>query len=930
MAVLMKILTAITIISSIIAPIHAKTMAPAIDLRSDGNAITLGGSSKPRLTWRIESETRSIDAKAWQILVASSESLLEEEKADLWDSGKVATERTPGLSYDGKAPAAGTTCHWKVRWWSEGEEPSPWSETAVWEVAPETPADWQGARWMDDGRANPTQDADFYKPDPAPLMRREFEITKPISSARLHIAGLGLAMPSINGEDLDDHVFDPPWTNFAKRILFRTHDVTSQLKEGGNCLGLELGNGWYNPLPLRMWGHRNIRGSLPVGRPRAIACLVIKHPDGTSTSITSGEGWTTTQGPTIRNSIYLGEHRDARLDPEGWNTAGFDAATWKPVNLTEDTLEPLQSLRMQPARLKEVIPAKSVKTISPGLHIVDFGRNFTGLPEIKIDAPAGTELILRYGELLNEDGSLNTLTSTAGQIKGMKDGPDGTKIPKGGPGAPEYAWQQDVYITKGGGETFRPRFTFHGFRYMEISGLGKAPQTSDIRAFPLRTDVPDAGSFSCSNEDLNRIQEVCRHTFLANIVTVQSDCPHRERFGYGGDIVATSEAFMMNFDMAGFYAKTVRDWSDAVRPDGRLTDTAPFVGIDYCGVGWAMVHPLLLEQLHQHYGADALLEEQVPVAMKWLDGVAATRKEGLITTGLGDHESLEKGKGPAFLTAMFIDAAKRVARLARLIGKNDDATRYEALADESMKAWSKDFLDKETGKVGVATQSAQTFALGFNATPEASQQAVFDELVRNLTAPEDSPRLTTGIFGTRILLEQLSKNGRSDLAYGLANRETFPSWKWMLKNGATTLWEHWEQEENTYSHNHPMFGSVSAWFFRWLGGIQCAPDAIGFDRILIRPQLVGDLTWVKSSHETVRGTITSNWKISGDIREFEITIPPTATATVELPATPDHIITESDKPLSEHPEIKVSESTPDLHRMEIGSGTYRFTVAPRK
>jgi alpha-L-rhamnosidase len=507
----------------------------------------------------------------------------------------------------------------------------------------------------------------------------------------------------------------------------------------------------------------------------------------------------------------------------------------------------------------------------------------------------------------------------------MRKNAEGHEVPKGGPGAPVTAWQQDIYIADGKGvETFIPRFTFHGFRYMEISGLEKAPDAADLRAFPLRTDVPDAGSFACSNEDLNRIQEMCRRTFLANIMTVQSDCPHRERFGYGGDIVATSEAYMMNFDMAGFYAKTVRDWGDAARPDGRLTDTAPFVGIDYCGVGWAMVHPLLIEQLYQHYGDKALMEEQLPLAVRWLDIVADGRKEGLVIGGLGDHEALVPSKGPEFLTAMFIDTAKRIARLSRILGNEKDATRFNKIAAESTKAWKEKYFDEATGKIGKGNQSAQAFALGFNAAPADIQEAVFNQLVADLTAPEDSPRLTTGIYGTHILLEQLSRNGRSDLAYGLADRKTFPSWNWMLENGATTLWEHWAEDADTYSHNHPMFGSISNWFFRWLGGIQCAPDAVGFNHVLIRPQIVGDLEWVKSSHDSIRGTITSNWSASDTERSFEILIPTGVKATVELPINQGTTLTEGGKPLSEHSEIKVLEGGPELQRMELGSGAYRF------
>ena len=560
---------------------------------------------------------------------------------------------------------------------------------------------------------------------------------------------------------------------------------------------------------------------------------------------------------------------------------------------------------------------------------MDFGENFTGIPEVTMDVPPGTRVLFRFGELLNDDGSLNPLTSVAGQIKGMREGPDGKKIPKGGPGAPEYAWQRDLYVARGGGpETFTPRFTFHAFRYMEITGLPEAPAAADIRAFPLRTDLTSAGTFTCSDEDLNRIQETCRRTFLANVMTVQSDCPHRERFAYGGDIVASSQAFLMNFDMAGFYSKTVRDWSDAARPDGRLTDTAPFVGIDYCGVGWAMVHPLLLEQLHRHYGAHALLKEQLPVAMRWLEVAAAARQNGLVTKGLGDHEALVGARSPAHLTPMFVHSARRVARLARALGQDEDAARFDSLAAESAAAWARAYLDQESGKVADGSQPSQCFALGFGAAPPAARPAIFDRLVTELTAPEDSPRLTTGIYGTRILLEELSKNGRSDLALALADRDTFPSWKWMLQNGATTLWEHWAQEENTYSHNHPMFGSVSAWFFRWLGGIQCAPDAVGFDKIILRPQVLDGLEWVESSHRSIRGPIVSNWSVAADAtRRFQFTVPTGATAVVELPVRPGELIRENNRPLADAPGIRILHSeNPAIRRLKLASGSYNLTT----
>jgi alpha-L-rhamnosidase len=892
-------------------------------LRCDGQTAPLGASQSPTLTWRITTEERNQRQTAWRILVASSAELLANDKGDLWDSGKTTATRSPQIRYSGKPLKAGTTCHWKVRCWDATDKASSWSDPSTFEIAPSAPADWQGARWIDDGKPLPEKDEDFYQEDPAPLLRREFNITKPVTRARLHVAGLGYAYPSLNGARVADHALDPPWTNFDKRILYRTHDVTKQLAEGANCIGLTLGNGWYNPLPLRMWGGRNIRDSLPTGRPRAIALLVVDHPDGTRTTVTTGDGWTTTEGPTLRNSIYLGEVRDARKTLPGWDKAGFKAASWKPARVTDAPLDPLQPLAMPPVRTLNPVKAVAVTTPSPDVHIVDFGLNLTAIPEIKLDVPAGTRVLLRFGEILHDDGTLNPMTSVCGQIKGKRKGKDGNEAPIGGPGSPEIAWQQDVYIAKGGGpETYRPDFTFHSFRYMEVSGVPKAPIPGDCMVFPMFTNLADGGSFSCSNDRLNHIQEITRRTFLNNVVTVQSDCPHRERFGYGGDIVATSEAFLMNYDMAGFYAKTVRDWADGARPDGNFTDTAPFVGIQYCGVGWAMVHPLLIEQLYQHYGNKALIGEQLPAATRWFELEASKRENGLVVKGLGDHESMPKKAGPVITTPMFIDTARRMARLARIGGKEQDAARFANMAGESAGAWATEFLDEKTGKVGGGSQSEQVLAIAWGTLLPPARNSAFDFLVADLTNKPDGPSLTTGIFGTRMLLEELSKNNRHDLACALADRKEFPSWGHMLDHGATTLWETWKESDNTFSHNHPMFGSISAWFFRWLGGIQCAEDAVGFDRIVIRPQVTQGLTWVKSSHDTVRGRIESNWKITDKGTEFDIVIPPDTEAEIELPSG---TITESGKPLSQAAGITVLKSS--LNRMKAGSGRYQFTIS---
>lgn len=924
-----SLLLLLTLMSASV-PLSASSLTP-VDLRCDGMASPLAASSRPKFAWRADSGERGARQSAWRILVASTPELLKEDRGDLWDSGKRPVARAPGALYAGAPLFPGGRYVWKVLCWDAEDKPSGWSQPGTFEVAPMQPADWQGARWIDDGRPLPQRDEDFYRPDPAPLMRKEFAVRKAVVRARLHMAGIGYAYASLNGSRVNDRELGPPWTHYDKRILFNTYDVSGSVHEGVNCLGFELGNGWFNPLPLRMWGRRNIRDSLPTGRPRVIALLVVDHPDGSTTTLTTGEGWKTSPGPTLRNSIFLGEERDARLEVPGWNTHDFPDGSWKPARVCNAPLEPLQPLLdMPPVRQAGEVAPVAITTPSAGTHIVDFGENFTGIPRLRLRVAEGTRILLRYGELLYADGTLNPMTSVCGQIKGMRTNDRGEETPIGGPGAPAIAWQQDVTIARGGaspdeaGEWYQPDFTFHAFRYMEISGLPTAPMLEDISGIKLHSALADAGSFSCSNDLLNRIQAITRRTFTNNVVSVQSDCPHRERFAYGGDICATSEAFLMNHDMSGFYRKTVRDFGDAARPDGNFTDTAPFVGIQYCGIGWAMAHPLLMEQLYQHYGDSRLIEEQLPAAIKWFDLEASKRENGLVVTGLGDHESMPPIAGPVITTPMFIDTAERMARLCDVIGREADAERYRHTAAESADAWGEEFLEAGTGLVHNGSQSCQALALGFNAAPADARYAVFTRLVESLTRHDDGPQLTTGIFGTRLLLEQLSQSGRHDLAYALATRTTFPSWGWMLENGATTLWETWEQSDNRFSHNHPMFGSISAWFYRHLGGIQIAEDAVGADRLIIHPQPTAGLTWVKSSHQTVRGRVVSNWNRTGQGFAFEITIPPDASATIVLPSG---TVTESGKPLAEAEGIQVVESSGiAATTMKATSGQYRFLV----
>jgi alpha-L-rhamnosidase len=481
-----------------------------------------------------------------------------------------------------------------------------------------------------------------------------------------------------------------------------------------------------------------------------------------------------------------------------------------------------------------------------------------------------------------------------------------------------------VYILRGGGEElWHPRFTFHGFRYAEITGFPGRPEKNNIAAQPLHTDVQSVGEFSCSNELFNKIHQITRQTLLSNLHSVESDCPHREKFGYGGDIVAAVGMAIANFDMGAFYAKVVRDFGDDVRPNGGFTETAPFVGIDSEGlgegsgpIGWGTAHPLLLWELIRYYGDTQLAEEQYPAAMRWIALLDSKAVGGILKNGIGDHESLVEKDTTVSGTAFYYWNVALMARVARVLGKTDDAARLEADAAAIAKAFDAKLYDPATGRYGLGTQACQAFALYLGLAPAEHRQPALDALKADIAAHGDA--LTTGIFGTRFMLHALTDLGEGDLAYKIADRRGFPGWGHMIDKGATTLWEHWEFSDNTFSHNHPMFGSVDEWFYRELVGIQPAPDAVGFDKIVIKPHVVDGLTWAKGEYRSIKGAVASDWKIAGKQLEMqvhtpvgthsEIWVPVRGDASVQVVKAPEGV--QNTKPSRREKDYAVFEAAP--------------------
>lgn len=871
---------------------------------------------KPRFTWTLASAERNQQQSAYELEVSDNPGNLQQGRADVWQSGKVASSQNSLVDYEGAPLRSFTRYFWRVRVYNQKGEASAWSKPAWFETAMLKKEDWK-ASWIGDGRKPFEKDEDFYGDDPAPLFRKIFPLRKTLASARLYVSGLGYYEAFLNGKKISDHVLDPGWTTYGKQVLYVTHDITSLLKKGANTIGFMLGNGWYNPLPLRLFGRFNLRDVQQTGRPCVKAQLHLRYTDGTEERIVTDESWQTATGPVIRNNVYLGEHYDARLEKQGW-TASVNLKGWKSAVMVEGPSGKLTPQLQPPIRVKDVIRPKSITEVGKDTFIVDLGENFAGVGRIRVKGPAGTRVALRYGEDIHPGGRLNYLTTTAGQIKEI------WKL-RGGRGAPKTAWQEDVYYLKGQGrEEWSPRFTFHGFRYIEITGWPGKPTLNDIEGLRMHSDLQPAGEFSCSNDMFNRLQAVTQRTFQSNVFSVQSDCPGREKMGYGADIVVTAEAFLYNYDMAHFYRKTVADFANEQRPEGGITELAPFTGIadrgygDSSGpLGWQLVFPFVQKKLYEFYGDKRILSQYYPAFQKQLDFLKTKEVDGLFHWDISDHEALDPRPEAFTASAFYYHHVKLAAEGATILGNCDDSAIYTQWAGRIKNALVRKYHVPNTGRFDNATQAAQLFALWYGLAPQEEKTMAFlkEEIQRH------NGHLSTGIFATKFLFDIAREKDQNELAYAIANKRDFPSWGYMLQEGATTLWESWEKPDSSASMNHPMFGSVSEWFYRSLLGINAAEP--GFKKIIIKPQPVADLSWAKGAYHSIQGAIRSEWKKEEGQFSLWVTIPANTTADVWIPAKEGDDLTEGGKALPEQG-LSIQRYENGYAVVSVPSGSYAF------
>ena len=895
------------------------TPQPPVRLRCEYLSEPLGiETSAPRFSWLVESPVRGDRRSAYHLLVSSAPELLRGDIGDFWDTGRVDVDQAPVVEYVGEALLSCARYHWKVRWWDGQSRPSPWSEPASFVTGFLHPGDWKpkwiAAPQVTEFRSKGTVLLGQPGPDEvqacAVYLRREFALRERAALAMIFVSGLGHYELRLNGEKVGTSVLDPGWTDFRSKALYASHDV-ARFVRAKNAVGVVLGNGRH----IRSYGYDGLR----------LACRIeVEYESGEREVICADESWRTSGGPIQENGLYYGERYDARIDIDGWDRPGFDERGWEKAVVVEGY--PLASQMMPPVRVCDRLPPRSVRRLASGALIFDFGQNISGWNRLKVAGPTGTEVRLRHAELLNEDGTLNC-------------GPN------------ENAEATDVYILRGGGtEVYEPRFTYHGFRYVEMTGYPGEPGPDALEALFVHTDVARTGSFRSSNELVNRIHENVIRGQLSNLMSIPTDCPQRdERHGWLGDAHLSAEEAVFNFDMAAFYAKFLDDIRLAQKEDGSLPDVAPayLPRLYPADPAWSSAYPTLVELLWTHYGDRRAVAAHYAGLKQYVEFLGRNADRGVLRK-LGKYGDwcppggIVPKKTPVELTSTwyYYHDVLVLGRLAAIIGRNEEAREYARLAETIRTAFNDVFLgETQYAAIRVSpvdtypNQTSNVLPLYLDMVPADRKDKVVASLVQSVVRQQDY-HVDTGILGTRYLLDVLTEAGHGEAAFRMATQMSYPGWGYMLAEGATTLWERWEKLTGPAmnSQNHIMFGSIDAWFYRVLAGL--SPLRPGWLGVRIRPWILGDLSSVEARLETMAGPVGSSWSRRDDALTLEAAIPVGATGEVHVPLlSPGARILESGevvwragRAVEVAPEVVLAGESGTRVIFRVGSGTYRFEV----
>ncbi|MDJ1469974.1 glycoside hydrolase family 78 protein [Xanthocytophaga flava] len=864
---------------------------------------------QPRLSWKLNSDTRNTIQDSYEIRVATKQDF--SAQSLVWSSGKVKSSESILQIYKGKATESGKRYYWQVRVWDTNNKESAWSETAFWEMGILLPTEWK-AKWI-----APGMPSDTLKASPASLARKEFTLNKPIASAKVYVTAYGMYELYLNGQRVGQDLLTPGWTSYNSRLQYQVYDVTEQVRQGKNAVGAMIGDGWY-------------RGTIGFdnswnfyGNQLALLCqLQIRYQDGSQAIVGTDETWKSTQDSPVRSSeIYNGEVYDARMEKKGWDVVGFNDKSWHKVRLVTHTFSNLIGSAGVPVRkIQEIKPTKIFRT-PEGILVADMGQNMVGWIKLKVSGSAGTKVVLRHSEILDKKG--NFYTANLRQAK-----------------------QRIEYILKGEGEeTFEPHFTFQGFRFVAIEGFPGEIKPENLTGIVIHSDMKPIGTFECSNALVNQLQHNIQWGQKGNFVDVPTDCPQRdERLGWTGDAQVFCRTAGFNMDVAAFFTKWMRDVAADQYSDGGVPFVIPDVlkkVMKGTSAGWGDVALITPYTLYQIYGDKQMLEVQYPSMKAYVEYIHSKAGKSNIWRGgsvFGDWLFYRPGinshpepdgytNNDYIATAFYAYSTHLLKETAHILGKQEDESQYAKLFEQIRETFIKEYVTP-AGRIASDSQTAYVLALMFNLLPADLKPMATQHLVDDIKSRRN--HLSTGFLGTPYLCHVLSDNGHTEVGYDLLLQESYPSWLYPVKMGATTIWERWDgmkpdstfQDEGMNSFNHYAYGAIGDWMYRVVAGIEVGKP--GYKHILIQPQLPSDdrLTYAKASVNSPYGEIMSGWEQKNGQLKVTITIPANTTATIRLPRSNASDIKENGQALTAA--NKSAKMDKDTTVIEVGSGQYIF------
>lgn len=870
---------------------------------------------QPRLSWILESSVRGQKQTAYRIIVSSNEENLERNRGDFWDSGKIKSDRTNQIVYNGRDLHSRNKCYWKVFVWDKDGVRSENGKPSFWTMGLLSDEDWKGFWIAMDTAVPSTRPQDLAPGLPPPWFRKAFTLDKTVAKATVYVTARGIFRLYINGNRIGKDVFAPEWTDYNKRIQYNTYDVTSVIDQKRNVIGAIVGDGWYSGYI----GWRKQRGNYGL-KNSLLLQLEVEYDDGTSKLVVTDGSWHCSEGPIISSDLLMGEHYDARKDMPGWDTIDFDDHDWKPVVEVKKPMAKLVAQPSEPVQVAAYINPVNMTEPKKGVYVFDLGQNISGWARFKVRGGAGTQVTLRFAERLNPDGTIYTAN-----LRGAK--------------------ATDTYVLKGKDEeVFEPHFTFHGFQYVEVTGFPGKPGKDTILGCAVHSATPPVGSFTCSHPMVNKLYENLTWGQRGNYISVPTDCPQRdERLGWMGDAQIFIRTATFNMDVAAFFTKWMIDVKDAQSEKGAFPDFAPRLKDKAlmrfeAAPAWGDAGIIVPWTMHRVYGDTRIIAKHWKSMTRWMDFIREANpnliRKKKVGNNYGDWLSIKADTPKDLLaTAYWAFDAKLMSKMAKVIGRSDEAFYYDKLFQNIKAVFQKEFVLSD-GRIRGETQTGYLLALSMDLIPPKLRSNSTGHLVDNIK--KRGWHLSTGFVGAGYLNPVLTQTGYSDVAYRLLLNETFPSWGYSIKQGATTIWERWDgwteekgfQNPGMNSFNHYAFGSVGEWLFRFVAGIDLDPDVPGYKHIRICPHPGGNLEFVHAEFNSIHGRIRSEWRIREGKITLNVTIPANTTATVFVPAEDVSQVMESGKPAAGAEGVKFVRMERGSAVFEVDSGNYSFRNHP--